>query len=346
MSQQPQFLNPNTLGELRECAQIIMRVMAGRDITVEVVMYACALIASYGWSIWRTPDLVSIIGGKPGLNAHALRGLALGAGVVAVVEVDTDAEVRIAAKRGDRTYVASWTLDRATRAGYAAKNQQWRSIPRQMLHARCWSEIARYLCADVISVGDIADELGAPSADEVQSATADVAATAPYAGVTPRFSAPPTTPDPAPTFDSRAARAMIGSRLKELPWDLVPDDVAASARAALKALDDDGLRRLLDTLSADDNVEPVLTAIGVAEVDRAELLASASAREALVDCIVDVADSRAVISDRDALTDHLRAVAGLHRLWARIEADADVVLELPSVTGRPAKRAKGGSDAV
>lgn len=345
MSQQPQYLSPSTLDELRAVAQIILRVMQGRDLTVEVVMYACAMVASYGWSVWRTPDLVSVIGGKPGLNAHALRALALGAGVVATVEIDADTEVRIVARRGERTYTAHWTLDRAQRAGYVGKNQQWRSIPRDMLRARCWSEIARQLCADTVSVGDISDDLGAPSVDEVQTSTVEVAQ-APYAGVTPRFSAPPTTPDPTPAFDARAARAMIGSRLKELPWDLVPDDVAAAARAALKALDDDGLRRLLGTISADDDVEPVLTAIGVAEVDRVDLLASAAAREALIDCIASVADSRAVIGDRDALTDHLRAVPGLNRLWARIEADSDVVLELPSVTGRPARRAKGGSDAV
>ncbi|MBQ1163916.1 hypothetical protein KBZ21_38605, partial [Streptomyces sp. A73] len=57
----------------------------------------------------------------------------------------------------------TWTMDRATKAGFPAKNPNYKTQPQNMLLARATAECARLIAADVLmgmpySAEELADE--------------------------------------------------------------------------------------------------------------------------------------------------------------------------------------------
>lgn len=92
-----------------------------------------------------------VIEGKPAMSAEAMRAMVLAAGHDLVVEETTGAKCRMRARRtgSDQWTTLEWSIDMARAAGVAGK-QVWKSYPRQMLQARCTTELVRLVFPDVI----------------------------------------------------------------------------------------------------------------------------------------------------------------------------------------------------
>lgn len=92
-----------------------------------------------------------VIEGKPAISAEGMRALVLAAGHKLVVVETTGATCTMKARRaGEQDWTAlTWTIDMARAAGLAGKGP-WKTYPRQMLQARCTTELVRLVFPDVI----------------------------------------------------------------------------------------------------------------------------------------------------------------------------------------------------
>lgn len=109
---------------------------------------------------------VQVIDGQPSLSAQAQAALVRRAGhKLRIVGDDTTATATII-RSDDPEYEhkATWTIDRATKAGLAGRGA-WRTYPAAMLAARAITEVVRLAASDVLlGVAYTAEEL-APAAD-------------------------------------------------------------------------------------------------------------------------------------------------------------------------------------
>lgn len=108
-----------------------------------------------------------VVQGTAGLSAHALRGLVQSHGHEMWTEESTDVRAIVCGKRkgSDKVERVVWTLERATKAGYVAKNPNYKSVPQDMLLARATASVARLVDADGLlgmpySAEELADEAG------------------------------------------------------------------------------------------------------------------------------------------------------------------------------------------
>lgn len=92
-----------------------------------------------------------VIEGKPAMSAEAMRAMVFAAGHELVIEETTGAVCTMRARRAgtDHWTTLQWTIDMARAAGVAGK-QVWKAYPRQMLQARCTTELVRLVFPDVI----------------------------------------------------------------------------------------------------------------------------------------------------------------------------------------------------
>lgn len=118
-------------------------------------MPATAAAMLYGREVGLAPmtalNMTHVVEGKPGLSAEGMRALVLAGGhAIEVVETTGAACIMRGRRRGSETWTAiSWTLDMARAANLLGKNN-WKSHPRQMLQARCTTELCRLVFPDVI----------------------------------------------------------------------------------------------------------------------------------------------------------------------------------------------------
>lgn len=131
-------------------ADVLVQILAGRELGLEPM----TAIRS-----------IHIINGKPTLAADAMVGLVLGSGL-AEYFAQTDASatsVTYETKRRGSPVAqrVTWTMDDARRAGVTG-NPTWAKYPRQMLAARCKSELARSAYPDVLAGVYDPDELSVP----------------------------------------------------------------------------------------------------------------------------------------------------------------------------------------
>lgn len=136
--------------------------------TPEAVLTAILYGRELGFSPIRALNSITVIQGKPTLEAQALKALAIAhGGKIQTVEW-TDKVCTLECSRGSWTDSATYTLDDAARAGLVNKDN-WRRMPRAMLYARCVSILVRNMFADVLgglySREEIEDE--APTVVEV-----------------------------------------------------------------------------------------------------------------------------------------------------------------------------------
>lgn len=104
------------------------------------------------------------IQGTPAPKAITLRAVvqAKGHEIVVVEEGPTRAIVK-GRRRGDTEWQTSeWTIERATAAGYVAKNPNYKTKPAEMLIARATAQVSRWIGSDAImgmpySAEEIAD---------------------------------------------------------------------------------------------------------------------------------------------------------------------------------------------
>jgi len=106
---------------------------------------------------------ITVIEGRPGLSAEAMRGLALAAGhEIAFDEATSSVCVVRGRRRGAQEWSNPyrWDWDMAVRAGLAGRDA-WKKYPRRMLIARASTDLCRDLFADVIhgfrSLEELAD---------------------------------------------------------------------------------------------------------------------------------------------------------------------------------------------
>ncbi|MEV6344161.1 hypothetical protein [Actinoplanes sp. NPDC051851] len=90
--------------------------------------------------------------GTPAPKAITLRAVVLAAGhKLRIVEANERHCIIEGLRLGDTEWQRrEWTIDRAARAGYVAKNPKWKTDPEAMLVARATSEMARWIASDAI----------------------------------------------------------------------------------------------------------------------------------------------------------------------------------------------------
>jgi len=129
----------------------------------------CAAMILAGDELGFTPlaamRSIYLVHGTPALNAKAMAALVMSRGHDFWVVEKTDTKCVVGGKRrgSDHEQTATWTMDRARKAGYTAANPKYQTNPAEMLYARAVSEICRMIAPDVIAgmpytVEEIEDE--------------------------------------------------------------------------------------------------------------------------------------------------------------------------------------------
>lgn len=138
---------------------------------------ATAAAILYGREVGLSPmtalTQTHVIEGKPAISAEGMRALVLAQGHELVIDETTGATCTMRARRAgsDNWTKITWTIDMARAAGVAGK-QVWKSYPRQMLQARCTTELVRLVFPDVIHGFRSVEELEDLGAQESAAAAA------------------------------------------------------------------------------------------------------------------------------------------------------------------------------
>ena len=165
-------------------------------------MPATAAAMLYGREVGLPPmtalTQTHVIEGKPAMSAEAMRALVLAAGHDLEVIDTTGAICTMRARRrgGERWTELTWTIDMARAAGVAGKNV-WKAYPRQMLQARCTTELVRLVFPDVIHGFRAIEELDDGGAEETDALPAPQGRTKVQRSAARKaISAPPAQPAP------------------------------------------------------------------------------------------------------------------------------------------------------
>ncbi len=152
---------------------------------------------------------INVVHGVPSLEAEAMRALILSHGHELRFEETTATRCRMAGRRRgqEQWTTAHYTMDEAKQSGDAAKNQNYRTRPVEMLIARCTTRLARMIFPDVVgglaSPEDIDQAEIAPESApkrvtiERESEPKPAQKPAPIAPKTRRKAAPKPAPEPA-----------------------------------------------------------------------------------------------------------------------------------------------------
>lgn len=119
------------------------------------------------------------IQGTPAPKAITLRAVVQSRGHdLEVIEADeVHATVEGRRKGSDRWQTLTWTIERATQAGYPAKNSKWKTDPTAQLVARATAEMARWLdSAAIMGMPYSAEEISDTTGLQAQPATRRVTA--------------------------------------------------------------------------------------------------------------------------------------------------------------------------
>lgn len=104
-----------------------------------------------------------VVGGVIALKSETMRALILAAGHEVWFTEASGLKVTIAGRRKHSKHVSelTWTLDMAQQAGYAQRNPNYVTVPRNMLKARCTADLARDLFPDctggILTVEELQD---------------------------------------------------------------------------------------------------------------------------------------------------------------------------------------------
>jgi hypothetical protein len=95
---------------------------------------------------------IYIISGTPALYARTMVALAMAHGHEVWTEESSDRQVTVCGRRkgGEHVERATWTIDRARKAGYT-NNKKYDTDPQAMLYSKAAAEIARKIAPDVLS---------------------------------------------------------------------------------------------------------------------------------------------------------------------------------------------------
>lgn len=196
---------------------------------------------------------IYVISGQPALYARTMVALVMSHGHRIWTVEDTPTKVTVAGQRrgSDRVESATWTTDRARKAGYTS-NKKYDTDPQAMLYARAAGDVARKVAPDVLAgVAYTAEEI---EMAEVATVTVTRAADDKPRAVKRREPAP--TPEEPPLVDPATAPQItklniamkelgIEDRDAKLAW---LSDQIGRAIASSKDLTKDEAHRVIDLL--------------------------------------------------------------------------------------------------
>lgn len=106
--------------------------------------------AELGWGAMASLRSLQLVSGKLTLDASAMLGLVVRAGIEIAWEHDgSDGVAQLKLVRGKMSHVQRFTRDDAKRAGL--NSDTWRKYEPSMLRARCVSSAVRAFCPDVLA---------------------------------------------------------------------------------------------------------------------------------------------------------------------------------------------------
>lgn len=220
---------------------------------------------------------VVVVHGQPGLYARAMDALTKAAGHDVWTVESTDDSVTVAGQRKGSPHVeqVTWTIQRATKAGYVPTagpdgklrrnergkvigNEKYLTDPQAMLHAKATAEVCRKIAPDVLAGIYAVEEIESERvwAEQVQRPTRGLAAALQTSGAEP--GAPtPAEPDAVP----------LAAGEHSAPEPDLSGDITDKTRGALFALlaevgisdEDDQRRFLTDTLGREVASRATLT---------------------------------------------------------------------------------------
>lgn len=137
------------------------------DDTAAAMLYG----ASLGLDPMQAIRAVYVVHGQPGLAARSMDALTKGAGHETWTVATSDESVTVAGRRkgSDHIEESTWTIQRATKAGYVPTvdpktgelrlnkwgkvdgNEKYLTDPQAMLHAKATAEVCRKIAPDVLS---------------------------------------------------------------------------------------------------------------------------------------------------------------------------------------------------
>lgn len=166
----------------------------------------------YGDEIGLTPlqslQSINVVHGTPGLDARTMVALALAAGHEVWTESETPSKVVVCGRRrgSSRVERSEWDMPRAERAGYAARNSNYKTKPMEMLYARAAAVVCRKVAPDALKGLAYATAELEDDAQEPQTTTVTAAAPARRRVSAPRQQAALAAP-PEPELDDEATAA-------------------------------------------------------------------------------------------------------------------------------------------
>lgn len=132
--------------------------------------------AEIGLSPLAALGAFDVISGRAAPRAVTLRAVALSRGHEIELVDSTDTRCRMRGRRrgAEQWQTVLWTIERATLAGFVAKNPNWKTQPAAMLVARATSEVARLIASDALLGlgGGYSAEEYADGTDQVQTVPA------------------------------------------------------------------------------------------------------------------------------------------------------------------------------
>lgn len=249
-----------------------------------------AAVMLYGASLGLDPmqscRMVFEVHGQPGLYSRSMQALVVAAGHRVWVVEASDESVTVAAQRRGSEHVATstWTIDRATRAGYVPTkddtgkwrttkngkplgNQKYLEIPQQMLTAKATAEVCREIAPDVLagihSVEEIESEPSMWRAEVVPSTAAAPRGLAAVAAKATTQTVPPAEPEPMITEAQRKRLAAVCNRLliDQTGALLYASDVLEREISSSRELTADEADRLLTAMEADADAADTARAV-------------------------------------------------------------------------------------
>jgi len=117
--------------------------------TAEAVYVATCLGEELGFTRLQSLNSIYVVGGKPGLEVSGMKALVLKYGGRWRVDEWNEKVCTLTMSRGDWSETQTYSIDDAKRQGLAGKDN-WAKMPKNMLFARCFANLARNLYADVL----------------------------------------------------------------------------------------------------------------------------------------------------------------------------------------------------
>ena len=117
--------------------------------TPEAVLTAILYGKELGFSPIRSVNAITVIQGRPTLEAQAMKALAIQKGGRVETIEWTNERCTLTCTRGDWKEEFTYTIADANLAGLSGKDN-WRRMPKPMLYARCVSTLVRNMFADVL----------------------------------------------------------------------------------------------------------------------------------------------------------------------------------------------------